>query len=151
MEFGLFGVFIGPVLKICQQRLNDQAYLGLFQPSFMSWRNSNRCKAVARRTRQQTSPRFKISIHKKAKCYRHQLENLTLKLIWRDKKIFSKPRLIHLEQIYTWFILNWNDGLIELVESYIVETADKPAINVFFTNIRLLFGYYLPMVCYFIL
>ena len=71
--------------------------------------------------------------------------------LWNDKKIFSKPRLIHLEQIYTWFMLNWNDGLIELVESYIVETADKPAINVFFTNIRLLFGYYLSMVCYFIL
>ena len=66
--------------------------------------------------------------------------------LFNDKKIFSKPRLIHLEQIYTWFMLNWNDELIDLVDKYINDTIDNPVINIYFHNIKLLFTYYLPMV-----
>ena len=68
-------------------------------------------------------------------------------LLWNDKKILVKPKLYHLEQIYTWFMIAWSDDDIgNLITNYMNRITEYPAtIQHYLKNIQLLFTYYLPM------
>ena len=75
-------------------------------------------------------------------------------VLYNNHKIFKKPKLYILEQIYTWFSLIYAKSKFQTtLEDYLAfsESNDpNQNINIYFKNIHLLFTYFLPLVSLFI-